>query len=123
MAPDRNHDVNRAARTATGTGTDSWTTKARMPTARSGFALTAADNGRRCAVGGTLNGEDAIPLVEEELVALAFFTSTSSPHEVAWREADSALVRSILQNPACAGAYAYGRRKGSEPMPPRIPSK
>src|SRR6266436_6989880 len=34
-----------------------------------------------------------------------------SPHEVAWREADSARVRSILQNPAYAGAYVYGRRQ------------
>src|SRR5712692_3473218 len=34
-----------------------------------------------------------------------------SPHEVAWREDDSARVRSILQNPAYAGAYVYGRRQ------------
>jgi DNA invertase Pin-like site-specific DNA recombinase len=34
-----------------------------------------------------------------------------SPHEVVWREADSARVRSILQNPAYAGAYVYGRRQ------------
>jgi O-antigen biosynthesis protein WbqV len=33
------------------------------------------------------------------------------PHEVVWREADSARVRSILQNPAYAGAYVYGRRE------------
>jgi DNA invertase Pin-like site-specific DNA recombinase len=34
-----------------------------------------------------------------------------SPHDVVWREADSARVRSILQNPAYAGAYVYGRRQ------------
>ena len=34
-----------------------------------------------------------------------------SPHDVLWREADSARVRSILQNPAYAGAYVYGRRQ------------
>ncbi len=34
-----------------------------------------------------------------------------SPHEVIWREADSARVRSILHNPAYAGAYVYGRRQ------------
>jgi DNA invertase Pin-like site-specific DNA recombinase len=34
-----------------------------------------------------------------------------SPHDVVWREADSARVRSILQNPAYAGAYVYGRRR------------
>ncbi len=34
-----------------------------------------------------------------------------SPHEVVWRETDSARVRSILQNPAYAGAYVYGRRQ------------
>src|SRR6478609_4558302 len=34
-----------------------------------------------------------------------------APHEVAWREANSARVRSILQNPAYAGAYVYGRRR------------
>lgn len=34
-----------------------------------------------------------------------------SPHEVVWREADSARVRNILQNPAYAGAYVYGRRQ------------
>ncbi|MGO8908603.1 MAG: recombinase family protein, partial [Bradyrhizobium sp.] len=33
------------------------------------------------------------------------------PHEVVWREADGARVRSILQNPAYAGAYVYGRRR------------
>lgn len=33
------------------------------------------------------------------------------PHEVVWREADGARVRSILQNPAYAGAYVYGRRQ------------
>ena len=34
-----------------------------------------------------------------------------SPHDVIWREADSARVRNILQNPAYAGAYVYGRRQ------------
>jgi len=33
-----------------------------------------------------------------------------SPHELIWREADAARVRYILQNPAYAGAYVYGRR-------------
>lgn len=34
-----------------------------------------------------------------------------APHEVVWRDADSARVRHILQNPAYAGAYVYGRRR------------
>jgi len=34
-----------------------------------------------------------------------------APHEVVWREADSARVRDILHNPAYAGAYVYGRRQ------------
>jgi DNA invertase Pin-like site-specific DNA recombinase len=34
-----------------------------------------------------------------------------SPHEVIWREADSARVRDILHSPAYAGAYVYGRRQ------------
>lgn len=34
-----------------------------------------------------------------------------APHAVVWREADSARVRAILQNPAYAGAYVYGRRR------------
>jgi DNA invertase Pin-like site-specific DNA recombinase len=34
-----------------------------------------------------------------------------APHEVLWREANSARVRYILQNPAYAGAYVYGRRR------------
>ncbi len=34
-----------------------------------------------------------------------------APHEVVWREADGARVRHILQNPAYAGAYVYGRRR------------
>jgi hypothetical protein len=34
-----------------------------------------------------------------------------SPHDVVWRDANSARVRSILQNPAYAGAYVYGRRQ------------
>ena len=33
------------------------------------------------------------------------------PHEVVWREADSARVRDVLHNPAYAGAYVYGRRQ------------
>src|SRR5689334_23429894 len=33
------------------------------------------------------------------------------PHEVLWREADSARVHQILHNPAYAGAYVYGRRR------------
>ena len=34
-----------------------------------------------------------------------------APHEVLWREADSARVHNILHNPAYAGAYVYGRRR------------
>jgi DNA invertase Pin-like site-specific DNA recombinase len=34
-----------------------------------------------------------------------------APHEVLWREATSTRVRQILQNPAYAGAYVYGRRR------------
>lgn len=34
-----------------------------------------------------------------------------APHEVLWREANGARVRHILQNPAYAGAYVYGRRR------------
>ena len=34
-----------------------------------------------------------------------------APHEVVWREADSARVRDILHNQAYAGAYVYGRRQ------------
>ena len=34
-----------------------------------------------------------------------------SPHDVVWRDADSARVRGVLQNPAYAGAYVYGRRQ------------
>ena len=34
-----------------------------------------------------------------------------APHDVVWRQADSARVRNILQNPAYAGAYVYGRRQ------------
>jgi DNA invertase Pin-like site-specific DNA recombinase len=34
-----------------------------------------------------------------------------APHEIVWREADSARVRAILQNPSYAGAYVYGRRR------------
>jgi DNA invertase Pin-like site-specific DNA recombinase len=34
-----------------------------------------------------------------------------APHDVVWREATSARVRSILQNPAYAGAYVYGQRR------------
>ncbi len=32
-----------------------------------------------------------------------------APHDIMWREADSSRVLSILQNPAYAGAYVYGR--------------
>lgn len=38
-----------------------------------------------------------------------------APHAALWREADSARVRHILQNPAYAGAYVYGRRR-SDPV-------
>src|SRR5580704_5326391 len=34
-----------------------------------------------------------------------------SPHDVVWREAESARVLNILQNPTYAGAYVYGRRQ------------
>lgn len=34
-----------------------------------------------------------------------------APHDVVWREANGARVRSVLQNPAYAGAYVYGRRR------------
>ncbi|MDF0523256.1 recombinase family protein, partial [Bradyrhizobium yuanmingense] len=34
-----------------------------------------------------------------------------SPHEIVWRAPDSARVLSILQNPAYARAYVYGRRQ------------
>ncbi|MEC5383607.1 recombinase family protein, partial [Aurantimonas sp. C2-6-R+9] len=34
-----------------------------------------------------------------------------SPHDVVWREANSPRVLGILQNPAYAGAYVYGRRR------------
>jgi len=34
-----------------------------------------------------------------------------APHAVVWREADSARVHNILQNPGYAGAYVYGRRR------------
>jgi DNA invertase Pin-like site-specific DNA recombinase len=33
-----------------------------------------------------------------------------APHAVVWRDANDARVRSILNNPAYAGAYVYGRR-------------
>ncbi|WP_354112400.1 recombinase family protein [Bradyrhizobium sp. S3.12.5] len=33
------------------------------------------------------------------------------PHEVVWRDADSVRICNILQNPAYAGAYVYGRRQ------------
>jgi DNA invertase Pin-like site-specific DNA recombinase len=46
----------------------------------------------------------SLPLPVRPLLGLA-------PHEVVWREADAARVRSILQNPAYAGAYVYGRRR------------
>ena len=47
---------------------------------------------------------NALPLPMRPLVG-------PSPHEVIWREADSARVHSILHNPAYAGAYVYGRRQ------------
>ena len=34
-----------------------------------------------------------------------------APHAVAWREANSARVHRVLQNPTYAGAYVYGRRR------------
>ena len=34
-----------------------------------------------------------------------------APHEIIWRPADSGKVINILQNPAYAGAYVYGRRR------------
>lgn len=37
----------------------------------------------------------------------------AAPHEIAWREANDARVRSILKNPAYAGAYVYGRRRAA----------
>jgi DNA invertase Pin-like site-specific DNA recombinase len=43
------------------------------------------------------------------------------PHEVIWREADSARVRDILHNPAYAGAYVYGRRQ-RDPIRSRLGS-
>jgi DNA invertase Pin-like site-specific DNA recombinase len=51
---------------------------------------------------------------DEEVQArlhLVFDKLGPSPHEVVWRGADSARVRNILQNPAYAGAYVYGRRQ------------
>ncbi|WP_176599103.1 recombinase family protein [Sphingobium sp. 15-1] len=36
-----------------------------------------------------------------------------TPHETLWREASDARVRSILKNPAYAGAYVYGRRRAA----------
>jgi hypothetical protein len=36
-----------------------------------------------------------------------------APHEVVWRVADSARVVQILKNSAYAGAYVYGRRRGT----------
>jgi DNA invertase Pin-like site-specific DNA recombinase len=34
-----------------------------------------------------------------------------APHEVVWQEARTSSVRDILQNPAYAGTYVYGRKK------------
>lgn len=34
-----------------------------------------------------------------------------APHDVVWRKANSPRILSILQNPAYAGAYVYGRRR------------
>lgn len=36
-----------------------------------------------------------------------------APHEVVWQEARASSVRDILQNPAYAGAYVYGRNETS----------
>jgi DNA invertase Pin-like site-specific DNA recombinase len=33
-----------------------------------------------------------------------------APHEIVWQEARASSVRDILQNPAYAGAYVYGRK-------------
>jgi DNA invertase Pin-like site-specific DNA recombinase len=43
-----------------------------------------------------------------------------SPHEVIWREADSARVRDILQSGLCWGLRLRPSAKGSEPKPTRI---
>jgi DNA invertase Pin-like site-specific DNA recombinase len=34
-----------------------------------------------------------------------------APHEVVWREANTARILQVLKNPAYAGAYVYGRRR------------
>src|SRR5947209_5184 len=34
-----------------------------------------------------------------------------APHEIIWQEARASSVRDILQNPAYAGAYVYGRKR------------
>ncbi len=34
-----------------------------------------------------------------------------TPHEVIWQEARASSVRDVLQNPAYAGAYVYGRKR------------
>lgn len=34
-----------------------------------------------------------------------------APHDVKWREANSPRVLNILQSPAYAGAYVYGKRR------------
>ena len=57
---------------------------------------------------------NALPLPVRPLLGPA-------PHEVIWREADSARVRDILHNPAYAGAYVYGRRQ-SDPIRSRAGS-
>jgi DNA invertase Pin-like site-specific DNA recombinase len=43
-----------------------------------------------------------------------------SPHEVIWREADSARVRDILQSGLCWGLRLRPSAKGCEPKPTRI---
>ena len=39
-----------------------------------------------------------------------------APHDLVWQEASAARVRYILQNPAYAGAYVYGRRTTQAPL-------
>ncbi len=46
---------------------------------------------------------------------------TTGPHAgtVFWKEADTQMLISLLKNPACAGAFAYGRRR----LDPALPDK